>query len=474
MENNQELERIEKIGSIAKDILKYSRNQLIVNLRFMNQAISRLEPLMLQGFNNVSTDGVHIGYDPIHILESYKACKELPVRKYLHMVLHCVFRHFLVNTLVDQELWGLACDMAVENIINGLMLSAITVPVCNEQASIIENLEGKVKYYTAEVIYDYLINANISSKDIKKMRRVFFMDDHSVWYTGNTSLTQMSNNGDNSDSSNSSNSSNGSTNKDENEGKYSANSNRKFLENDWKAVSEKMQMDIETFSKGKLAGKEAGALNQNLREVNREKYDYSEFLKKFAVMGEVMQINDDEFDYIFYTYGMNMYGKMPLIEPLEYKEVKRVKEFVIAIDTSESTSGDLVQKFLNKTYNIMKQEENFFTKINVHIIQCDTEIQEHVKISSQEEFDEYINNMTIRGLGGTDFRPVFGFIDELIERKEFKNLKGMIYFTDGFGEFPIKQPDYETAVVYIDDEYNNPDVPVWAIKLVLKSEEILY
>lgn len=191
-----------------------------------------------------------------------------------------------------------------------------------------------------------------------------------------------------------SNSCNGSTNKDENEGKYSANSNRKFLENDWKAVSEKMQMDIETFSKGKLAGKEAGALNQNLREVNREKYDYSEFLKKFAVMGEVMQINDDEFDYIFYSYGMNMYGKMPLIEPLEYKEVKRVKEFVIAIDTSESTSGDLVQKFLNKTYNIMKQEENFFTKINVHIIQCDTEIQEHVKISSQEEFDEYINNIT--------------------------------------------------------------------------------
>ena len=30
-----------------------------------------------------------------------------------------------------------------------------------------------------------------------------------------------------------------------------------------------------------------------------------------------MKINDDEFDYIFYTYGLKLYEKMPLIEPLE-------------------------------------------------------------------------------------------------------------------------------------------------------------
>ena len=80
--------------------------------------------------------------------------------------------------------------------------------------------------------------------------------------------------------------------------------------------------------------------------------------------------------------------------------------------------------------------------------------------------------MKIRGLGGTDFRPVFGYVNELIEKKEFQNLKGLIYFTDGYGTFPRKQPEYYTAVVYIDDEYNNPQVPVWAIKLVLKPEEI--
>ena len=185
-----------------------------------------------------------------------------------------------------------------------------------------------------------------------------------------------------------------------------------------------------------------------------------------------MKVNDDEFDYIFYTYGLQLYENMPLVEPLEYKEVKRIKEFVIAIDTSGSVAGETVQKFVQKTWNILKSTESFFTKINLHIIQCDATVQEDAKITTQEEFDEYIKAMQIHGLGGTDFRPVFGYVDYLREQQEFTNLKGLIYFTDGFGTFPEKMPEYETAFVFLDEEYNNPEVPPWAIKLVLKKDEI--
>lgn len=115
--------------------------------------------------------------------------------------------------------------------------------------------------------------------------------------------------------------------------------------------------------------------------------DYTAFLKKFAALGEAMRINDDEFDYIFYTYGLRLLKNMPLIEPLEYKQIKAIREFVIAIDTSGSTSGELVQRFIQKTYNILQSTESFFTKINVHIIQCDADIQEDVKITSREGFD---------------------------------------------------------------------------------------
>jgi predicted metal-dependent peptidase len=63
-------------------------------------------------------------------------------------------------------------------------------------------------------------------------------------------------------------------------------------------------------------------------------------------------------------------------------------------------------------------------------------------------------------------------VDNLVKKKEFKNLKGLIYFTDGYGMFPAQKPDYDTAFVFVEDEYNNPDVPPWAIKLVLQKDEI--
>ena len=145
-----------------------------------------------------------------------------------------------------------------------------------------------------------------------------------------------------------------------------------------------------------------------------------------------MQIYDDEFDYIFYTYGLHLYRNLPLIAPLEYKDVRRIREFVIAIDTSGSVQGELVQKFITKTYNILSQQESYFTKINIHIIQCDAEVQEDLKITSREEFEKCLKGLTLKGFGGTDFRPLFQYVDQLIHLGEFTNLKGLIYFTDGF------------------------------------------
>ena len=127
---------------------------------------------------------------------------------------------------------------------------------------------------------------------------------------------------------------------------------------------------------------------------------------------------------------------------------------------------------MQKTYNILKSTESFFTKINLHIVQCDTVIQEDVKITCQEEFDAYLKTMKIHGLGGTDFRPVFAYVNALVDTGEFENLKGLVYFTDGCGVFPQKKPPYDTAFVFIDDSYNNYDVPSWAMKLVLQKDEI--
>ena len=374
------------------------------------------------------------------------------------MVMHCVFKHMYMDPSLNRPYWDLACDIAVENVITELNLKAVTTARERQQVQYITAIKKELKHVTAEKIYSYLRQAVPDPKKIAEIRGLFYADNHEIWYMTAAEIEARFGLG----SGNGSGDGNGDA-----DSKAGVSATMSAV---WQAISERMQVDLETF--GKQRGLNPGAMTQNLAAVNREKYDYTAFLKKFAVMGEAMKINDDEFDYIFYTYGLQLYEKMPLIEPLEYKEIKAIKEFVIAIDTSGSTSGELVQKFVQKTYNILKSTESFFTKINLHIIQCDADIQEDKKITCQEDFDEYLKTMKIRGLGGTDFRPVFEYVEALRHNKEFSNLKGLIYFTDGFGEFPERKPDYHTAFVFIDDEYNNPNVPPWAIKLILQKDEI--
>jgi hypothetical protein len=70
-------------------------------------------------------------------------------------------------------------------------------------------------------------------------------------------------------------------------------------------------------------------------------------------------------------YGLSLYKNMPLIEPLETKEEKRVMDFVVVVDTSYSTSGELVKGFLNETFRLLTEEDSFFREGRVHVIQAD-------------------------------------------------------------------------------------------------------
>ena len=182
---------------------------------------------------------------------------------------------------------------------------------------------------------------------------------------------------------------------------------KKQLQQQWQQIAEQIALEMEMTAQ--KYGEHAAGLVQNLAEVNREKYDYVQFLKKFASLGEVMQTDDDEFDYIFYTYGLELYQNVPLIEPLEYKAVKRIKEFVIAIDTSGSVSGEAVQNFVQSI--IFYCSRSYFTKINLHLILCDAAVQADIKITKREELEKAIMNLEIKGGGGTDFRPVFRHVD---------------------------------------------------------------
>ena len=217
-------------------------------------------------------------------------------------------------------------------------------------------------------------------------------------------------------------------------------------------------------------GNSSGDLSEELTVRDTGTYDFTHFLKQFARRGEEIKTDTESFDYIPYLYGLEHYGNIPLIEHLEYQEVNRLEELVIAIDTSGSCSLDTVRKFMEETYSILSNHENFFRKMNVYVIQCDSFIQDMAHITSEQDWQDYLKNLAIHGRSGTDFRPVFEYVEELRAKKELKDLKGLLYFTDGDGIYPETPTDYKTAFVFYKEKEQHQKVPAWATCLTLDTE----
>ncbi len=502
--------RQDELGSkIGHEILVSSRNEMMVSLRFLDVALStfRFVPVPSPRLASIATDGEVIYFNPQFLIEQYKTSRSQINSLTLHMLIHCLYKHLFKVSHMDPAIWNLAADIAVGFTLDSISIQQLNQKGAAERQAVYNQLQKHLKFMTAELIYDYLLQNPLPNKKHLAWSLLFFNDEHGIWYkprdddqgsAGHESRKKSKSSepsspgqsqqqaGDQPGSSEQSSSgqsqqqagdqSKSSEPSSPGQGQQQANRqpasslSRADLAQHWDDVSRKMQVDMETFSKE--MGKSAGNLEQYIKIENRDRYDYGKFLRKFATLREEIKINDDEFDYIAYTYGLRLHKNLPFIEPLEYKDVKKIEEFVIAIDTSGSTSGTLVKNFLEKTYSILMSTENFFKRINVHIIQCDAEIQEDHKVNSMEDLMQYIEHYRIRGLGGTDFRPVFSYVADLIRKREFKDLKGLIYFTDGYGTYPRDPTPYDTAFVFIRDDYSDVDVPPWAIKLVLEADDL--
>lgn len=430
--NSQEAaQRLQDIGS---SILRAARDELYLGMRFLDVALSSFVYRMDGSVSPFGTDGAVIYFHPAQLGGLYKENRILVNRGYLHMVFHCIFRHF-GNPGADKRLWNLSCDIAVEHMIDGIYHRSVRYSRSLLRRETYRLLEKEKKTLNAERIYKILKEQFLKEKELLQLEKEFYVDDHKYWV--NQQPNQKPN---------------------------------PLMSKKWEDISEGIETDLETFSRE--AGEQDGDFLDQLKIENRERYDYRDFLRKFAVFREELTVDPDSFDHNFYTYGLSLYGNMPLIEPLETREVKKVSEFVIVIDTSMSCSGELVRRFLEETYGILSDSGNFFRKVNIHIIQCDEKVHSDVKITGREELQDYMDSLELYGDGGTDFRPAFTYVEELMEKREFENLKGLVYFTDGYGIFPAKMPPYRTAFVFMEQEPEDVDIPAWAMKLVITEDEL--
>lgn len=417
-------------AEMSVKILEYVRDALYLDLRFLGTALSALEPLPDRNLHTIATDGQVLYYSSEQLIRVFRSNERYLNRLYLHTVFHCLFQHLWIGGSRDRELWHLACDIAVEYAIDRLDKPSVNRILAWVREKLYQELEQEESGISAAVIYRILLGKEGSERSV--LRQEFFADDHRYWPKEERQQAAMQSQG-----------------------------------RQWSKMARQAQLQQ------KRQGQEPGEGEKLLAEqvkAGRGRRSYREFLEKFAVFREELQCDPEEFDLNFYTYGLRLYQNMPLVEPVESREDKKIQDFVIVIDTSGSTSGELVQGFLKETLEILSRRNNFFHTARIRILQCDEQVRKDLLVTGEEQVEELFSHFELAGGGGTDFRPAFRYVDQLLEQGELENLCGLLYFTDGRGTYPQAKPTYRTAFLFLED-YEEEKVPAWAIRLRLEKEE---
>lgn len=413
-------------------ILNFVRNEIYLDLRFLDVALSALLPKAEEGLSSVATDGTYLYFSSEQVLRVFKQNSAFLDRAFLHSVLHCIFCHLWIGGNRDRYIWQIACDIAVEYTIDKMNKPCTKRALSWIRQKTYQELEREEKGISAAVIYRRILH--YKQKELKELQREFYTDDHRHWPKQEDKNTAA-----------------------------------QAAQNKWSRIARQSKMQQQRRGDDPKEGEE---LLASQMRAERGKRNYRDFLQKFSVLREELQSDPDEFDLNYYSYGLRLYRDMPLIEPLESREVKKIQEFVVVVDTSYSTSGELVENFLKETFGILTQEDSFFRKSRIRIIQCDNQVRMDQVVSSTEELKYLLEHFEIAGGGGTDFRPAFAYVNELLKTKALQNLSGLLYFTDGKGIYPKKRPPYKTAFLFLED-YEEDTVPPWAIRLRLEPEEFL-
>lgn len=457
-----------KLEEMGNSILQAARTELYLSMHFMGSALNSLQFRMDLSSRTVGTDAAYIRFHPNYLLKLYVERPEILNRTYMHMLMHCIFRHmFRAREYEDGALWDLCCDIAAESVVDSMDYPAILKVTSDFRQEWYEKLKKEIGVLTAEKLYHSFLLKKRDPYLEESLRQEFALCDHSFWARMEPEEQKQDGKKAPDAASPQMDAPPPDTEKKEEErlpNRLQAAGRTDPREDEWKENAKRVEAELR--SRGSGAAKETGSLLTLLAIALRKRTSYREFLKKFAVIREEQAIDPDSFDYGYYLHGLSLYGNMPLIEENELREAKKVDELVIAIDTSASCKEKLVQQFLNETGAILRQQESFFHKVCIHIIECDNRVQADIVIHELSELERYADGFQVRGGYGTDFRPVFSYVEELKSSGRLKNLKGLMYFTDGEGEYPKKPTSYETAFVFWNaEDFDDTKAPDWAIKL---------
>lgn len=130
-----------------------------------------------------------------------------------------------------------------------------------------------------------------------------------------------------------------------------------------------------------------------------------------------------------YTRPSSRRGDPAVFPGLRSEEI----ELVVAVDTSGSVRATEIARFFTEINAIKGQ-----VRARIALLCCDVEIAGVCPVFF-EPWDEFKFDTRVKGGGGTDFRPVFDWVDRQDVQPD-----SLVYFTDARGKFPQHEPRYPT------------------------------
>ncbi len=424
-------------------------SELKAEVRELIFALDIFEPVAIAEELPIFTNGKNLFYSPAHVLkEGVKTLKH----RILHITFHALLDHIEKGrNMADRELAGAVMDLKVER-----MIRFIYGGDAESESDIATDIFGacfkrrgtsaKKESVGLELYYRALKNKDLRKRILESGEKAA-SDDHNAWNAVEIQLNAA----------------------------------------EWGDAASKL---MELMSDGNFRGDSGGTLDSffdDLIEKSQKQSRYGNTSGNRScnvlmeagmgsdyrdILGSLRKIavtygEEDVPDPVFYSYGLELYGDIPLVEPLEEAEKPGLGTVVIAVDTSGSCA-DKLPVFLRETDAILEELKRSVNIKNLLYMECDSVIQKEIMVEGNETGELLGTEHMYEGYGGTDFRPVFDRIEEY--RSAGIPIDCLIYYSDGEGEFPRGCVDYPCIFILPETGgYGETQIPDWVEKKYLSA-----
>lgn len=432
MKNKENMKKEE----LAKSILKRVQQSIIKQYYVLTPVITSMKLSPISTECVLETDGEQIFYQPATICRMAKQKELKTLQKwYMHLIVHGLLFHYVdyrkysVLTLAN-AVFDLEVDLFLRRLksrkdaISGSMFDSMS-----EEARMNKLLEEK----GAAALYEAAVKSKSLRRCIYKKAKEISLDCHENW-----------------------------------EGKRNL---QLFWTRMMQSCMAKTGLSLNELV-GKMKGekREYGNTSMGMETVvkkdDSKPLDYATVLREFFQERESCRMDPDSFDRDFYALGMEMYEDVVLLEPREDGEKISMGTIVLAIDTSGSCAGNIIEKFVTQTEGLLHTISRIDYQELV-IFQADAEICSEMHLKQGDPIPD-CSRMSVCGFGGTDFRPVFQRVEEMSKETAVDVL---IYLTDAYGSYPQKAPGVKTFFVIpnLEEEKENvmEFVPKWITCLAI-------